>query len=76
MLLPSFLNMSRDDFIGPNPDAEFRYYQAVTGNKISIADTMEIGGKIWTLELAMRVMQGRHRNQEKFAPFMHMPGAS
>jgi len=66
----------RADFIGPTPDAELRYYQAVTGNKASFADTMEIGKKIWTLERAIRVMQGRHRDQEKFFPFMYKPGAS
>jgi aldehyde:ferredoxin oxidoreductase len=48
----------------------------VTGKKISFADTMEIGRKIWNLERAIRVAQGRHRDQEKFAPFMYMPGAS
>jgi aldehyde:ferredoxin oxidoreductase len=53
-----------------------RYYQAVTGKKASFADTMEIGRKIWNLERAIRVAQGRHRDHEKFAPFMYMPGAS
>jgi aldehyde:ferredoxin oxidoreductase len=64
------------DFRGPTPEAEMRYYQAVTGNKVAFADTMEVGRKIWNLERAIRVMQGRHRNQEKFYPFMYRPGAS
>ena len=75
-LLPSFLNMSNADFRGASPDAEMRYYQAVTGNKVTFADTMEVGRKIWNLERAIRVMQGRHRNQEKFFPYMYRPGAS
>jgi aldehyde:ferredoxin oxidoreductase len=37
---------------------------------------MEIGRKIWNLERAIRVVQGRHRNDEKFFPFMYRPGAS
>jgi len=74
--LPSFVNSSRPDFRGSSPDSEMRYYQAVTGKKHSFADTMEIGRKIWNLERAIRVVQGRHRDQEKFAPFMYMPGAS
>ncbi len=76
MLLPLFINASNPDCSGPTPDAEIRYYQAVTGNKISFADTIEIGRKIWNLERAIRVLQGRHRDQEKFFPFMYMPGAS
>ena len=28
------------------------------------------------MERAIRVMAGRHRDQEKFAPFMHMPAAT
>jgi len=76
MLLPLFINASNPDCSGPTPDSEIRYYQAVTGNKISFADTIEIGRKIWNLERAIRVLQGRHRDQEKFFPFMYMPGAS
>jgi aldehyde:ferredoxin oxidoreductase len=76
MLLPEFLNRSKADFTGPTPDAELRYYRAVTGRNVSFANTMEIGRKIWNLERAIRVVQGRHRNDEKFFPFMHRPGAS
>jgi aldehyde:ferredoxin oxidoreductase len=68
MLLPSFGSVS--------PDLEHRYYQAATGDKRSIADTIEIGRKIWNVERAIRVMAGRHRDDEKFAPFMFMPGAT
>jgi len=64
------------DFRGPTPEAELRYYQAVTGNKVTFADTMEVGRKIWNLERTIRVMQGRHRDQEKFYPCMYRPGAS
>jgi aldehyde:ferredoxin oxidoreductase len=28
------------------------------------------------MQRAIRVMAGRHRDNEKFAPFMHMPGAT
>jgi aldehyde:ferredoxin oxidoreductase len=76
MLLPVFISASRPDFNGPTPDSEIRYYQAVTGNQITFAETMEIGRKIWNLERAIRVLQGRHRDQEIFFPFMYRPGAS
>ncbi len=76
MMLPGFFNMSNGGFIGPSPDAELRYYNAVTGKNLAFADTMEIGRKIWNLERAIRVIEGRHRDYEKFFPFMYMPGAS
>jgi aldehyde:ferredoxin oxidoreductase len=76
MLLPVFINVDRKDNWGPSPDVELRYYQAVTGNKIPFEETMAIGKKLWTLERALRVMGGRTRENEKFAPFMYKPGAS
>jgi aldehyde:ferredoxin oxidoreductase len=76
MMLPNFIGRSANGISGPSPDLEYRYYQAVTGNKKSFADTIEIGRKIWNMERAIRVMAGRHREKEVFAPFMFMPGAT
>lgn len=76
MLMPVFMNNGPGDLAGPSPDLEYRYYKAVTGSKDTFADTMEKGRKIWNMERAIRVMAGRHRDQEKFAPFMFMPGAT
>jgi aldehyde:ferredoxin oxidoreductase len=72
----SICEMMLPNFGGVSPDLEYRYYQAVTGNKKSFADTIEIGRKIWNMERAIRVMAGRDRNKEQFAPFMFMPGAT
>ena len=68
MLLPNFGGVS--------PDLEHRYYQLATGDKRTVADAIETGRKIWNMHRAIRVMAGRHRDDEKFAPFMHMPGAT
>ncbi len=76
MLLPNFMSNGSKDLAGPSPELEYRYYKAVTGSKNTLADTIEIGRKIWNMERAIRVMAGRHRDQEKFAPFMHMSGAT
>ncbi len=76
MLLPVFMDNGPGDLAGPSPELEYRYYKAVTGSKDSFADTIEKGRKIFNIERAIRVMAGRHRDQEKFAPFMHMPGAT
>jgi aldehyde:ferredoxin oxidoreductase len=58
-----------------SPEIEMKYYTAVTGSKNSFADTMRIGQRIWTMERAIRTMQGLSREQEKFAPYMYKPGA-
>jgi aldehyde:ferredoxin oxidoreductase len=76
MMLPNFIGRSANSIAGPSPELEYRYYQAVTGNKKTFADTIEIGRKIWNMERAIRVMAGRHRDKEQFAPFMYMPGAT
>ena len=76
MMLPNFIGRSANGIAGPSPELEYSYYQAVTGNKKTFADTMETGRKIWNMERAIRVMAGRHRDKEQFAPFMYMPGAT
>ncbi len=57
------------------PEIEMKYYKAVTGRSDSFEDTMRVGQKIWTMERAIRVMHGRSRKTEVFAPFMYRPGA-
>jgi aldehyde:ferredoxin oxidoreductase len=76
MMLPNFIGRSANSIAGPSPELEYNYYQAVTGNKKTFADTIEIGRRIWTMERAIRVMAGRDRSKEQFAPFMFMPGAT
>ena len=58
-------------FDGYSPEAEPRFYNAVTGNNITFAGGIEIGRKIWNLQKAIWVLQGRHRDQEKCAPYMY-----
>jgi aldehyde:ferredoxin oxidoreductase len=76
MMLPNFIGRSADSIAGPSPELEYRYYHAVTGNRKTFADTIEDGRRIWNMERAIRVMAGRHRDKEQFAPFMYMPGAT
>lgn len=72
----SICDMMLPNFGGPSPEIEYRYYRVVTGSKKTFADTIETGRKIWNMERAIRVMAGRHRDKEQFAPFMFMPGAT
>jgi aldehyde:ferredoxin oxidoreductase len=76
MMLPNFIGRSASGIAGPSPELEYRYYQTVTGNNKTLADTIETGRKIWNMERAIRVMAGRNRDKEQFTPFMYMPGAT
>ncbi len=71
--IPSFMPTRRTK-AGLTPDAEPRFLNAVTGKNFSFADGMELGRKIWNLDKAIWVLQGRHRDQEKFAGYMSRPG--
>ncbi len=53
----------------------YRWGQGVA-SVIKSACIRRHGIKHWNMERAIRVLAGRHRDQEKFAPFMHMRGAT
>lgn len=53
------------------PDFEPRMYKAVTGVDITFEESLEMGKKIYALDRAIWHMQGRHRDQEKFAEFVY-----
>jgi aldehyde:ferredoxin oxidoreductase len=72
----TFCEMFLPQFQGVSPEAEMKYYKAVTGKNDSFKDTMLVGKKIWTLERAIKTMHGRSRKTEDLAPFMYKPGAS
>jgi aldehyde:ferredoxin oxidoreductase len=73
---PRFLDASAPDFSGYSPEFEPKFYNAVTGRNLSFADGVEIGRKIWNLNRAIWVLQGRHRDMENFAEFMYTPAGS
>ncbi len=68
---PMFFTNNTVDRIGATPEAEPKFWNAVTGKNITFADGMEIGRKIWTLDRAMWVLQGRHRDQEVFPDYIY-----
>lgn len=72
---PNFFNAQTPDWVGFTPDAELQSYQAVTGKSLTYAESIELGRKIWNLDNAIWVLQGRHRDMVKFAPFMNKPRA-
>jgi len=67
------------DFInpyGPNnrgitPEGEVKFFKALTGINLSFADSIEVGRKIWNLDRLILVLQGRHRDMEKFPEYVY-----
>ena len=70
----NFYNPATADGKGATPEAEPVFINAVTGKNVSFTDGIETGRKAWNLMRAIFVMQGRHRDVEKFAGFMYRPG--
>lgn len=68
---PMFFTNNTVDRKGATPEAEPKFYNAVTGKNMSFADGMETGRKIWNLDKSIWVLQGRHRNQEVFPDYVH-----
>lgn len=68
---PNFINAQNKDMEGWTPYCEENTYKAIMGKEMSYEEGVEIGRKIWNLDRSIWVMQGRHRNIEKFAPFFH-----
>jgi aldehyde:ferredoxin oxidoreductase len=68
---PMFFTNNTPNKLGATPEAEPKFWNAVTGNNISFADGMKTGRKIWTLERAIWALQGRHRDQEVFPDYIY-----
>lgn len=66
-----FFTNNTVDRIGATPEAEPKFYNAVTGKNLTFADGMALGHKIWTLDKAIWVLQGRHRDQEVFPDYIY-----
>jgi len=54
-----------------SPEAEPKFYNAVTGKNMSFRDGMKIGRKVWNIQNAIWTLQGRHRDMVKFADYYH-----
>jgi len=72
---PYWFNSNAPDFRGFSPEVEMRYLNAVTGLNMTYEQGMEVGRKIFNIDRAIMVLQGRHREVEKFSGFMHGPNA-
>lgn len=56
---------------GSEKAGEHVFWNAVTGDTMSLADGLEIGKQIWALDNAIWTLQGRHRDLVKFADYIY-----
>ncbi len=71
MKWPDIINNSRPDRRGSTGTAEPAFIKAVTGKEVSFLEGMEMGRKIWNLDNAVWVLQGRHRDMVHFADYIY-----
>jgi aldehyde:ferredoxin oxidoreductase len=73
-LFPRYINAwTENPTQGYSPEAEPRFFNAVTGNNMTMADLMEVGRRIWNRDRAIWVLQGRHRDMENLTGYMFKP---
>ncbi|MDY0340477.1 MAG: aldehyde ferredoxin oxidoreductase N-terminal domain-containing protein [Coriobacteriia bacterium] len=66
-----FVNPYGPDFEGITPEGEQKFLNAVTGGGLSYEDGLEVGRRIWNLDRAIWIMQGRHRDMEVFPEYIY-----
>jgi aldehyde:ferredoxin oxidoreductase len=71
---PMCITNNTADRKGATPNAEPRFWNAVTGQNITFADSMEIGHKIYTLDRSIWVLQGRTKKMETFPDYIYDQG--
>ncbi len=71
---PNLYNSNTPDFSGATASAdagEQVFWNAVTGDRLSFEQGIELGRRIWNLDNAIWVLQGRHRDMVRFAPYIY-----
>ncbi len=68
-------NQYGPDDRGMTPEGEPKFFNAVTGKTQTFEEGMEIGRKIWNLDRAIWILQGRHRDMEVFTAYNYEVGA-
>jgi aldehyde:ferredoxin oxidoreductase len=68
---PQCITNNTADRRGATPQAEPKFWNAITGKNLNFGDYMEIGHKIYTLDRSIWVLQGRHRDLEVFPDYVY-----
>ncbi|MHB1019733.1 MAG: aldehyde ferredoxin oxidoreductase N-terminal domain-containing protein [Coriobacteriia bacterium] len=70
-----FFNAYGPEGRGMTGEGEPKFYKAVTGIDQSFEEGMELGRKIWNLDRAIWILQGRDRSKEVFTDYNYEVGA-
>lgn len=71
---PDFYNTNVPGNAGATGSAdagEQVFWNAITGDKLTFEDGIELGRRIWNLDNAIWTLQGRHRDIVHFAPYVY-----
>jgi aldehyde:ferredoxin oxidoreductase len=68
---PQCITNNTADRRGATPQAEPKFWNAVTGKTGTFGDYMELGHKIYTLDRSIWALQGRHRDMEVFPDYVY-----
>jgi len=68
---PNLVRYAGPDNVGATPTVEPQFYKAVTGKDLSYEESLELGRKIWNLDRAIWILQGRHRDLEVHANYVY-----
>ena len=68
---PQCITNNTADRRGATPHAEPRFWNAITGQNMTFADSMETGHKIYTLDRAIWNIQGRDKAMEVWPDYMY-----
>lgn len=71
---PNLYTSNTADFAGATASSdagEQVFWNAVTGDGLSFEQGIELGRRIWNLDNAIWVLQGRHRDLVRFAPYIY-----
>lgn len=61
------------DFEGATGEGEPKFVNAVTGAGLTYEDGLETGRRIWNLDRAIWILQGRHRDIEVYPDYIYSP---
>lgn len=70
-----YFNPYGPDQRGMTGEGEPKFFNAVTGKNLTFEEGMEIGRKIWNLDRAIWILQGRNREMEVFTGYNYEVGS-
>ena len=62
---------NREGATGSSDAGEHVFWNAVTGDTMTLEKGIALGRRIWNLDNAIWVLQGRHRDRVHFAPYIY-----